>query len=51
MVGGAIPGLLVLVSVRKQAEQTIRSKRVGSTLQGLRTSSCLQVPALCEFLS
>ena len=41
IVGGAIPG---------QFEQAVRSKPVSSTPHGLRTSSCLQVPALCELL-
>ena len=31
MVGDAIPGLLVLGSLRKQAEQTFRNKPVSST--------------------
>ena len=31
MVGGAIPGLVVLGSIRKQAEQAMRSKPVSST--------------------
>jgi hypothetical protein len=50
-VGGAITGLVVLGSIRKQAEQAVESKPVSSTLHGLCISSCLQVPALCEFLS
>ena len=46
------PRMLVLCSVRKQAEQAMRSKAVSSTLHGLCIiSSCLQVPAMCEFLS
>jgi hypothetical protein len=49
--GGAIPGLVVLGSVRKQAEQAMGSKPVSSTLHGLCISSCLQVPVLYEFLS
>jgi hypothetical protein len=48
IVGGAIHGLS---SIRKQAEQARGSKSVSSTLHGLCISSCLQVPALCEFLS
>jgi hypothetical protein len=32
IVGGAIPGLVVLGSIRKQAEQTRKSKPVSSTL-------------------
>jgi len=31
MVGGAIPGLVVLGSIRKQAEQEIGNKPVSST--------------------
>jgi hypothetical protein len=31
MVGHAIPGLVVLASVRKQVEQAMRSKPVSST--------------------
>jgi hypothetical protein len=31
-VGGTIPGLLVLGSIRKQAEQAMRIKPVSSTL-------------------
>ena len=48
--GGAIPGLVVLGSLRKQAEQAMRSKPVSSTppWHGLRISSCLQVSALLE---
>ena len=44
--GGAIPGLVVLGPIRKQAEQAMGSKPVSSTLHGLCISSCLQVPAL-----
>ena len=47
IVGGAISGLVVLGSIRKQAEQARGSKPVSSTLHGL----CLQLPALCKFLS
>lgn len=35
---------------RKQAEQTVSSEPVSSTLHSLCISSCLHVPALCEFL-
>ena len=45
IVGGAIPGLVVLGSIRKQAEQAMRSKPVSSTHHGLRSSFCLQVLA------
>jgi hypothetical protein len=52
MMGGAIPGLLVHVSIRKQAEQARASKPVSSTpLWPLYISSCLQVSVLFEFLS
>ena len=44
IVGGVIPGLVVLGSYRKQAEQATGSKPVSSLF-------CLQVPALFEFLS
>ena len=50
MLGGAIPRRMVLGSIRKQAEQAMRNKPVSSTLRGLCISSCLQVPALLEFL-
>jgi hypothetical protein len=40
-VGGAIPRLVVLGSVRKQAEQAMRSSK-----QCPSVASCLQVPAL-----
>ena len=45
MVGGAIPGLVVLSSRRKQAEQARGSKPVTSTLHGLCIGSYLQDPA------
>jgi hypothetical protein len=50
-VGGAIPGLVVPAAIRKQAELAMMSKPVNSTLRGLCVSSCLQVPAMFEFLS
>jgi hypothetical protein len=50
-VGGAIPGLVVLDSIRKQAEQVRGSKPVSSTPMGLCISFFLQVPALFAFLS
>jgi hypothetical protein len=40
MVGGAIPGLVVLGSIRKQAEQARGSKPVKNILHGLCISSC-----------
>ena len=49
--GGAIPGLVVLDSVSKQAEEAMSSKPINSSLHGLCFSSCLQVPDLLEFLS
>jgi hypothetical protein len=50
--GGAIPWLVVLGSIRRQAEQRRGSNPLSSTLHGLCiTSSCLKVPALCKFLS
>jgi len=51
IVGGAIPGPVVLGSIRRHVEQARASKSVSSTLHGLLFSSCLQVPALFEFLS
>ena len=45
IVGGATPGLVVLGSIRKQAEQASKQH-----LHGLYISCCLQVPALCESL-
>jgi hypothetical protein len=48
-VNGAIPGLVVLGSTRKQAKQGIGSKRESS--HGLCISSCFQVPTQFEFLS
>ena len=46
MVGGAMPGLAVLGSTRKQAEQAMGSKPVSSTLHGLCISAYFQVPVL-----
>lgn len=40
----------VLGSMRKQAEQAVISKPVSSTLCDLCIGSCLQAPALLEFL-
>jgi hypothetical protein len=58
-VGGAIPRLVVLSPIRKQAEQAMRNKPLSSPLLwpssqflppvplcGLCLSSCLQVPTL-----
>jgi hypothetical protein len=50
-VGGAIPGLVVLDSIRKQAKQARGSEPGSDTLYGLCISSCFQAPALFEFLS
>jgi hypothetical protein len=50
MMGGATTGLVVLGPIRKQAEQATRRKSISSLLHGLSISSCLQVPALLEFL-
>ena len=46
IMGGAIPGLVVLGSIRKNAEQA-----VSSIFHGLRHQILLQVPALLGFLS
>lgn len=43
--GGAVPGLMALSSIRKQNEQT--SKQLSSMAS---VSSCLQLPSLFEFL-
>jgi hypothetical protein len=48
---GAIPGLVVLGSIRKQAEQAMGGKAVSSIPGSYCIGSCLQVPALFEFLS
>ena len=49
--GGAIPGLVVLDSIRKQAKQARGSEPGSDTLYGLCFSSYLQVAVLFEFLS
>ena len=41
IVSGAIPGLAVLDSIRKQTEQARGSKRVKPSLRGLCISSCI----------
>ena len=51
IMGGAIPGLVVLGSIRKQAEQAVRYKPVSSARGGPCISSCRQVSVLLEFLS
>jgi len=38
--GGAVPGLVVVGSIRKQAEQARGSKPVSNILHGLCISSC-----------
>jgi hypothetical protein len=50
IVGGAIPRLVVLGSIRKQAEQAMWNKPVCNTLPWLH-QFLLQVPFLFEFLS
>jgi hypothetical protein len=50
-VNGDILGLVVLGSIRKQAERNLGSKLVSNTLYDLCISSCLQVPGLCELLT
>lgn len=47
---GAIPGLVVLTPVRKQAELALWSKPVSSTPPQLLHHLHLQVSALLEFL-
>jgi hypothetical protein len=49
-VGGIIIGLVVLGVIRKQAQQAMESI-VNSIQPWLLHHSCLQVPALFEFLS
>jgi len=44
--GGAIPGLVVLVSIRKQTEGARGSQPVNSIPHGLCIGSHLHVPAL-----
>ena len=51
IVGGAIPELVVLGSIRKQVKQVMRNKPVSSTPSCFCITSCLQVPDLLEFLS
>ena len=52
MVGGSISDLVVLGFTIKLAEKAMRTKPVCSTLTllGLYITSCLQIPALLEFL-
>jgi hypothetical protein len=50
-VGSVIPGLGGPGLYKKAAEKAMKSKPVSSTLHGLCISSCLQAPALLEFLS
>jgi hypothetical protein len=45
MVGGSVPGLVVLGFIREQAEQATRSKSVCLPLHGICISSCPQAPA------
>jgi hypothetical protein len=49
MVGGAIPGLVVLGSLRRQAEQARESNQLSSIPPWPLHQLLLQVPALCEF--
>ena len=48
---GATPGQVVLGSIRKQTEQAMGNKVASSPPLLILISSCLQVLALCEFLS
>jgi hypothetical protein len=48
-VGGAVHGLVVLGSIRKQIEQQWGASQEAAPLHGLCISSCLQVPALTSF--
>jgi hypothetical protein len=47
---GAIPELIVLGSIGKQAEKAMESRKQATPLYGLCMSSCLQVPILFELL-
>ena len=47
MVGGAIPGLLIPGSIRKQAEQAIRSNPLSSTPPWLLHQLLLSLSILC----
>ena len=49
--GGAIPGLVVLSSIREQAEQAMENKPVRGTPPWPLHQLLHQVPALPEFLS
>jgi len=49
--GGAIPGLMVLGSIRRQTKQAVRSKPVSSTLPWPLHQLLPPGPALLEFLS
>jgi hypothetical protein len=49
IVSGAIPGLAVLGSVRKQAERAMRNKPITAALAASH-QLLLQVPALPELL-
>ena len=51
LVSGAIPGLVLLRFIRKQAKQARGSNPVSNIPPWLEVSSCLQVPTLCEFQS
>jgi hypothetical protein len=51
IVGGAIPGLVVLGSIRKQAEQASGSKPVSSIPPWPLHQLLLPALALCEFQS
>lgn len=44
--GGATPSQVVLDSIRKVAEQAMKSKSVSSVFHSLSYSSYFQVPAL-----
>jgi hypothetical protein len=51
MVGDATSGQVVLSSMRKQAELAMLSKPVSGTFHCLYLSSCLQYPALFEWMA
>ena len=50
-VNGVITGLVVLGSIRKQAERSHEEQDSSSILHSLYISCCVQAPAMREFLS
>ena len=50
IVGGAIPGLVILGSIRKQAEQAMGSKPVSSTFPGKNSRFLLCLSSCPDFI-